>query len=321
MTDEHTTTRRKSDIHVSQLVATALAAITAAFLGSRLGIAGTISGAGLASMISTLAGALYQRSLDRTTRTVRTVRSKVGRVRNGNVADPATPDTASSDTAVADTTSSGTAVATRTSGVLSVSGSLADPVAPSTVRTLDRDVSRGDPNAPTRFLRPERRPGLPGGAGSADGAGPTVQLTPARQPGGTVAPPVPARRRLTWRMAVGLTVGAFLIGMAAVTGFELLHHGPISGGDNGTTVGSLFGQSTERATTPGAPTTSTRPTGSPATTGQESASTSTTTAPPTTTTTPPPGQSQTQGTTTTTEPPTTTTTTTAPTTTTTDVAP
>jgi len=60
-----------SDITLSRLVATALAAITAAFLGSRLGVAGTVVGAGVASMVSTLAGALYQRSLDRTSQRVR----------------------------------------------------------------------------------------------------------------------------------------------------------------------------------------------------------------------------------------------------------
>lgn len=266
MTDEQTT-KRKSDIHLSQLVVTALAAITAAFLGSRLGVAGTITGAGLASTISTLAGALYQRSLDRTARTVRTVRSKVNEVRNGHVGDPATPDTAPSDTAVV----------TTTSGVLSVSGSLGNPAAPGTVRTLEVD-----PEAPTVFLRPLVRP---------------------------------PRRRLTLKTAIALTAGAFLIGMAAVTGFELLHHGPVSGGNNGTTIGSLFGQATERPTpstpksnTPAPPSTTTNQT---TTTGRTAPTTTTT--PPATTT---PADSATQAPTTTTPPPTTTT---APTTT--DVAP
>jgi hypothetical protein len=292
MTDEQTTTRRKSDIRASQVVATALAAVTAAFLGSRLGVAGTISGAGLASMISTCAGALYQRSLDRTTRTVKTVRSKVSQVRNGQVGDPAEPDEAPSDTAVV----------TTTSGVLSVSGSLGDPTAPSALRTAVRTLDArppdalprwGDPNAPTVFLRPVGKP--------------------------TAPPSDPPRRRLNWRMATAVTALAFLIGMAAVTGFELLHHGPISGGDSGTTVGSLFGQSTERPTT-GAPTTGPsghQQTADPSTTGQAPTTTPSTITPsPTTTPTTTTGQSQTQATTTTSPPATTTT---APTTT--DVAP
>lgn len=65
-------TARKHDISASQLFATALAAVTAAFLGSMLGTAGTVIGAGIASVVTTFAGALYQRSLDRTRTTLRT---------------------------------------------------------------------------------------------------------------------------------------------------------------------------------------------------------------------------------------------------------
>ncbi|HEX4702448.1 MAG TPA: hypothetical protein VH352_10010 [Pseudonocardiaceae bacterium] len=160
---EETTTARKPDIKLSQLIATALAAITAAFLGSRLGTAGTIIGAGMASIVSTVAGALYQHSLDHRSNRV--------------------------------------------------------------------------------------------------------------------------------RMAAMVTVATFVIGMAAVTGFELLNHGPISGGDNGTTVGSLFGQSTVRPKSH-PPTTQVDPpttTTVPATTTQPPTTTpspTTTTAPPTSTTTP-----------------------------------
>ncbi len=59
--------KRSSQVKLSQLLATALAAVTAAFLGSRLGVAGTITGAGVASVVSTVGTALYQRSLERTT--------------------------------------------------------------------------------------------------------------------------------------------------------------------------------------------------------------------------------------------------------------
>ncbi|HEY3606895.1 MAG TPA: hypothetical protein VGL06_05310 [Pseudonocardiaceae bacterium] len=208
MTEE--TAARKPDIRLSQLIATALAAITAAFLGSRLGTAGTVIGAGVASIVSTVAGALYQHSLDRTSRSVR---SRVGPARTD---DPAAPD------------------------------------------ATDDTVS-----------------------------------VPGR----------PAARRPRWIVAVALTALAFVIGMGAVTGVELLRNGPISGGDNGTTVGSLFGQPTRRA-----PSTSTPP----------STTTSSTTTPSTTTTTAPPTTVPTTTPTTTTAPPTSTTapTTTAPTTTT-----
>ena len=59
-------TEKKSGIRPIQVAAAALAAVTAALLGSTLGVAGTVLGAGLASVITTVGGELYLRSLDRT---------------------------------------------------------------------------------------------------------------------------------------------------------------------------------------------------------------------------------------------------------------
>lgn len=64
-------------IRVSQVLAAALAAVTAALLGSTMGVAGTVVGAGLASVVSTVGGALYLRSIQRTRQRVRSVRNKV----------------------------------------------------------------------------------------------------------------------------------------------------------------------------------------------------------------------------------------------------
>jgi hypothetical protein len=64
-------------IRFSQVLAGAMAAITAAVLGSTMGVAGTVVGAGLASIVTTLGGALYLRSIQRTRQGVRTVRDKV----------------------------------------------------------------------------------------------------------------------------------------------------------------------------------------------------------------------------------------------------
>ena len=50
------------------MLAGALAAVTAALLGSTMGVAGTVVGAGLASVVSTVGGALYLRSIERTRR-------------------------------------------------------------------------------------------------------------------------------------------------------------------------------------------------------------------------------------------------------------
>jgi hypothetical protein len=64
-------------VRISQVLAGALAAVTAALVGSTMGVAGTVVGAGLASMVSTVGGALYLRSIERTSEGVRTVRAKV----------------------------------------------------------------------------------------------------------------------------------------------------------------------------------------------------------------------------------------------------
>jgi hypothetical protein len=67
----------KDNIRISQVLAGALAAVTAALIGSTMGVAGTVVGAGLASVISTVGGAVYLRSIQRTRESVRTVRAKV----------------------------------------------------------------------------------------------------------------------------------------------------------------------------------------------------------------------------------------------------
>jgi hypothetical protein len=61
------------DLSATQIVGGALAAMTAAALGSRLSVAGTIVGAALASIIAAVAGSLYTASLRRTRDTVKTV--------------------------------------------------------------------------------------------------------------------------------------------------------------------------------------------------------------------------------------------------------
>jgi hypothetical protein len=70
-------TQETERIRFSQVLAGALAAVTAALIGSTMGVAGTVVGAGLASMISTVGGALYLRSFQRTKEGVRTVHAKV----------------------------------------------------------------------------------------------------------------------------------------------------------------------------------------------------------------------------------------------------
>jgi hypothetical protein len=67
----------QENIRISQVLAGALAAVTAALLGSTMGVAGTVAGAGVASVVSTVGGALYLRSIQRTGQGVRSVRNLV----------------------------------------------------------------------------------------------------------------------------------------------------------------------------------------------------------------------------------------------------
>ena len=60
--------RPRARLSIAQVVGGALAAMTAAALGSRLSVAGTVVGAAFASVIAAVAGALYTASLRRTSR-------------------------------------------------------------------------------------------------------------------------------------------------------------------------------------------------------------------------------------------------------------
>jgi outer membrane biosynthesis protein TonB len=72
-TGDNTSKKRNFEFSVTQIVSGALAAMTAAALGSQLSAAGTIVGAALASVIAAVAGSLYTASLRRTRDKVKTV--------------------------------------------------------------------------------------------------------------------------------------------------------------------------------------------------------------------------------------------------------
>ena len=97
-------------------------------------------------------------------------------------------------------------------------------------------------------------------------------------------------------MAAALTVAAFVLGMGAVTGYELLTHGPISGGGNGTTISNLLGRQPSHqdpathqpvvptsVATPAPPTATFTPTPSPTTTTPPTTTIPTTTVAPSST--------------------------------------
>ena len=81
------------NLSLSQIVGGGLAAATAAALGSKLGLAGTIGGAAMASIVSAVAGSIYTASVRRTHRGVRTVLS-----RRAAIARPSGPARSDSST-------------------------------------------------------------------------------------------------------------------------------------------------------------------------------------------------------------------------------
>jgi hypothetical protein len=114
MTDE---TKRKPflDLSATQLIGGSLAAATAAALGSRLGVVGTIVGAALVSVVSAVAGALYTQSLRRTQELIRAremlgARERLAKVgaaaRRPTLRDDPHPDPQEIEAAVEDVTPS-----------------------------------------------------------------------------------------------------------------------------------------------------------------------------------------------------------------------
>jgi len=82
-------------LSVIQIVASTAAAVTAAVIGSRLGVAGTLTGAALASIVSAVGAAVYGHSLLLTRRHM----TKALRLVRPTAATPATPATATPATA------------------------------------------------------------------------------------------------------------------------------------------------------------------------------------------------------------------------------
>ena len=70
---EHAPDRFWSGIQISKVVAGTLAAVSAAVIGSFLGVAGTLAGAAIASIVGSVGTEIYQRSLDRGAKKLQTL--------------------------------------------------------------------------------------------------------------------------------------------------------------------------------------------------------------------------------------------------------
>jgi hypothetical protein len=186
----------------AQVFASALAAVTAAFLGSTLGVAGTIAGAGIASLVTTIGSEVYLRSLRKTREAARRTKRILA----------APPDTR----------------LRQETRALEPPPPPPNPlIRPETVRPGEQTVHLPVPG------RDEPSTGEPTVFRSPSTDTPTVLRSPHGNPRSEKT-----WWKSRWALAAGGSVVAFVVGMLAVTGFESLTGHALSGG-TGTTVGRI----------------------------------------------------------------------------------
>ncbi|MEU7143280.1 hypothetical protein ABZ942_27815 [Nocardia sp. NPDC046473] len=217
----------KGGIKPSQVTAAALAAVTAAFLGSTLGVAGTVVGAGIASVVSTVGGELYLRSLSKTKEAAQRTKEAALALTDSNTRQQAGP--------------------------------VQQPPQVSGPRTVGRHPTTQGWAGGRNGMRPgagvgpqtswgQRQPmynRVPGAnAGRPVDGDPTVfiprlNLESPVEGAETGAPQVRRRNSLRWPLIIGTSVVGFAIAIVAITGFEGVIGKSISG-DDVTTVGHLW---------------------------------------------------------------------------------
>jgi hypothetical protein len=233
-----------------QVAGGALASVTAAYLGSRLGVAGTFWGAGLTSVVISVGGAVYQRSLEGAKDKAATAAAKTALTRAKRLPLALAPRPAESD---AEDVTSDVALSTEDLDRLRRARS-----------TLELAPVAIDP-APeaTRRIHPVPgavRPGMhwPGGdhvvddPPVVDSSEPTIRLDAedavaesAESPSTATklieveALPVQPSRRIRWAAVAATSVLVFGVCILLITGFEGVTGAPLSGGQRGTSVGRV----------------------------------------------------------------------------------
>jgi hypothetical protein len=233
MSDEHT--KKKTELNAAKLAAGALASVTAAALGSRLGVAGTVGGAAFASVTTAVGSAVYQQSLER------------GRQRVAEVARRRRPP------GEADAGTARMAAHGLPGGTGPLPGTAPRPVTtlPGTRRpgmaggwAAGGPMVRPDPDRTVRMggPDPDATVKIDPVTGRDSGSGPVVEAV--RTPRGR-------RRAWRWGSAAALAGLAFAAAMVVITGWESVRGTPLSGGSGGTSLGQLVGNHSTRD--PGTP--------------------------------------------------------------------
>ncbi|WP_157183325.1 hypothetical protein [Sciscionella marina] len=228
-----------------QVLAYALAAVASAVLGSFFGFSGTVIGAGVASVISTVGAALFQRGAEKTTEAAKKAARNTGALRaQPSAAQP--PNAQSPGTRQAQQPQQ----AQRTQ-----QGPQPPQQQPRTSPLQQNNPGRATTARAYRPVDPteqianlatplhEQRTRYMGPNGPAQQ--PTQQQRTQGVPTGHRPPAEPQAQSGTpwWRrhlkLLIGMFVLIFVIGVGGVSAIELLSGGPLSGGQGGTSFGRL----------------------------------------------------------------------------------
>lgn len=202
----------------NQILAGALAASTSAVAASYLGVAGTVMGAGLGSVIATVSTAVYQKSIQHSRPLLQKVTTTVVG-KNGELQDVVTDGLSESRAArVAPDPSLPTAT--------QVGTGLPDPQLAEEHRSPERSASGQHPPAgasPYEETVPVMTPALPSGRAGAYGA-----ASVPNRPTGKVYGGGPWYVGLPWKRIAVASAVVFALAMGGITTIELLTDKPLA---------------------------------------------------------------------------------------------
>jgi len=246
--DEHEAPA-KTRLSLTQVAASALAAISATVLMSFFGVAGTIIGAGLASVVTVIGNFLYTRSIEKTHEQLKPVVTKVV-ARTGPAAGRSRTASIRLGDAATTTTSRGTVVSTSGAAALGVDDGTAATVERTSVSALPAD---SDPTAGATRLD-----GTPVDGTADDGA-----VDPADEQGADEPEPRNAWLRFVEKHGTGKVLamtaaGLFVVVMGVVLVVELVIGKPLSDAvrgqeGSGTSISRSSTDTDDSSTVPSSP--------------------------------------------------------------------
>lgn len=254
--DQDGQSKSKRMVSPSQVAGGALASVTAAYLGSRLGVAGTFWGAGLTSVIISVGGAVYQRSLERAKdrATIAAAKTALTRAKRLSVAVTVRPldaevgRDAGSDTKLSIEDLDRLRQARSRPSIVPVA---ADPAGQVTLKIhpVPNAVRPGmhwpngehvvdDPHAagksePTIRIRYEDVSCEPDESSHASAPSAATKLIEK-----DALPTEP--RRIRWVMVAATSAFVFVVCVVFITGLEEITGKPLSGGQRGTSLGRVL---------------------------------------------------------------------------------